>query len=398
MTPRRLLYTLLLAVAAPAAAQERLAVREEPGTPVVAVEVLVAAGPADEEPSKAGVAYLAARTITTPILARLDSLGAHLAVTAHKDAIGFTLIAAPDAWEEASRTLLVSLFRDPPEARWVLEERRAILAELEARASNPADAAVREADAALFGDGHPWARSTVGYPSTLEKLGVADVDAFLRANLTSTRAVVAVVGPVDGGRARSHLLGFLDPTTPLPRTSVPPLDPERRPVRRDYNSITTWVSVAYPFPPGADLEALRLLAQLAMDELSFSPSRRSVFNVRSQVVPRRNGGEIRFQLVSPPGEAEDWAERIREVVSGVAGRALLEETLAARLRRYRGERLHSLAAPEDRAGEIARHLLVDGGEARLAPDDIDLSRLRAATRALAAPVVVLLGPFLDTTG
>jgi hypothetical protein len=33
----------------------------------------------------------------------LDSLGAHLALQVQKDALSFTLIAAPDVWEEATR-------------------------------------------------------------------------------------------------------------------------------------------------------------------------------------------------------------------------------------------------------------------------------------------------------
>src|SRR5690606_38012405 len=125
---------------------------------------------------------------------------------ARKDALTFTLIASPDVWEEASRTLLVALFRDPPEREWMLRQQDAIAAELEGREANPADAAVRAADAAAFGDDHPWGRSTVGSPASVRALEVEDVDDFLRAYVTSNRAVVAVVGPVDESEAREHLL------------------------------------------------------------------------------------------------------------------------------------------------------------------------------------------------
>src|SRR5207237_7234116 len=53
---RFLLLVGLLLGAAPLAAQQRMVIRPEPGTPVVAVEVLIAAGPADEPEGKAGLA------------------------------------------------------------------------------------------------------------------------------------------------------------------------------------------------------------------------------------------------------------------------------------------------------------------------------------------------------
>ncbi len=193
----------LLLSASPAAAQERIVVVAEPGTPVVATEVLVVAGPANEPEGKAGVAYLAARAVTAPILPVLDSLGARLSVRPQKDAVSFTLAAAPDVWEEATRTLLVSLFRDPPQSSTVLRERDAIRAELLGRQSNPADAANQEADAALYGADHPWGRPTVGTPESVSELTVQDVDGFLRASFTSDRVVVAVVGPVDPRRCAS---------------------------------------------------------------------------------------------------------------------------------------------------------------------------------------------------
>ena len=386
-----------LLVASRAPAQERLVVRPEPGTPVVSTEVLIAAGPADEPEGKPGLANLSARTVVAPILARLDSLGARLDIAARKDALTFTVTASPDVWESATRMLLVALFRDPPEQRWMIAQQRAITAELAGRESNPADAAVRSTDEAVFGEDHPWGRSTVGSLESVRALTMTDVDEFLRSYVTSRRAVVAVVGPVDGTTARAHFLGYLDPSTPLPPLDWTPPEPAESLVRADYNSITTWVSVSYPIPVSADVEALEFLARVTTDELSFSPSRRSVFDVSSTVIPRRAGGELRFQLVSPPGEAEEWAGRVRELVEEPSRQSLIPGVFENRLRRFRGERLHALASPEARARELARQLLV-GGRTRPLGQDLDgltLARVQAAIRSLGAPTVVLLGPILD---
>ena len=85
MRIRHLLALLAAALLArPAAAQERVLVRPEPGTPVVATEVLIAVGPADEAEGKEGITYLTARSVTAPILPVLDSLAAHLEVEQQK--------------------------------------------------------------------------------------------------------------------------------------------------------------------------------------------------------------------------------------------------------------------------------------------------------------------------
>jgi predicted Zn-dependent peptidase len=388
---------LLLCAVSVAGAQGRLEVRPEPGTPVVAMEILVAAGPANESAGKAGLAYLAARTVTAPVVPALDSLGAHLEVAAAKDALSFTLIAAPDAWEEASRILLVALFRDAPDAGAMIRQQAEIAAELAARETNPADAALRATDAAVFGANHPWGRSTVGTPQSVRQLGVTDVDEFLRGHVTSQRAVIAVVGPVDRAATQRHLRTFFDPATSLPAQDWSAPSPARGVVRREYNSITTWVQVSYPFAADADVEALEFLARLTLDELAFSPLRRSVFNARSEVIPRRAGGELRFQVVAPPAEAPAWPQRIRALVEEESVEPMVPELFQLRLRRYRGERLSSLATPEARARELARQLLVSG-ETRAPGEDVEalsVTRLRAAARALGNPTVVLLGPAMN---
>jgi predicted Zn-dependent peptidase len=76
---------------------------------------------------------------------------------------------------------------------------------------------------------------------------------------------------------------------------------------------------------------------------------------------------------------------------------MLEDRFEARLRRYRGERLYSLASPEDRARELARELLVRGETEGLAAalESMTVERVRAAVARLSAPIVLFLGPFQD---
>ncbi|MFL5538497.1 MAG: hypothetical protein ACJ8J0_05865 [Longimicrobiaceae bacterium] len=383
---------LLASAAGRAAAQERVYVRPEAGTPVVAVQVLVSVGPVDEPAAQAGISYLAARAVVEPTRATLDSLGAHLDVDQQRDAIAFTLTAAPDAWAAASRALLAALFRDPVDSAATVRQRSAIVRELQGREASPADALDRERARAVYGADHPWARPPVGTSATVGRVRVAQVDAFLRRNFTPERSVVAVVGPVDEQEALDVLRPHM-PEGELVVDSVPATAPAAEPVSADYNSITTWVSATWRFGADSDVESLRMLAKLALDRVSFGPSRRSVYNSRAEVVQYAGGGELRLTVVVPPREARQWAEQLRAAVGGYADEALAPTLFAERLRRYRGLRLLELDLPEARAGAMARAALLGDRGATLA-DFTRLSpeRLQAAAKSLDAPVIVFLGP------
>jgi predicted Zn-dependent peptidase len=396
MSRTRLLGALaaLALAAAPAAAQERVLVRVEPGTPVVAAEVLIAVGPADEEEGKEGITYLTARAVTAPILSVLDSLAAELDVEQHKDAVSFTITAAPDNWQEAMRTLLVALFRDPVDSVATVRQRTATVAELTARELSPADALAREVDAAVFGEEHPWGRPAVGTARTVGRIAVREVDAFLRSGFTADRALVAIVGPVDRNAGRA-VEAFLDPG-PLRTTEIAAPAPTEEPVRQQYEAITAWVAAVYPFSEDADEEAVRMLARLALERVSFGPLRPQVYDSRVDVVRHAGGGELRLQLVVPPREAEEWAARLSEAVGEFAGAPLEAPVFAERLRRYRGERLLELETPEARARALARAALIGTSTARLTDlDGLTAARLHAAARALSDPVIVFLGPFVE---
>jgi predicted Zn-dependent peptidase len=322
----------------------------------------------------------------------LDSLGAHLDVDPEKDGVAFTVTAAPDAWAEATRVLLVALFRDPVDSVATVRQRSAIVRELQGREASPADALERERAKAVFGAGHPWGRPPVGTAATVGRIRVAQVDAFLRGQFTPERTVVAVVGPVTEDEAREVLAPHMPPGE-LRGDSVPPPSPADSTVHADYNSITTWVSATWRFAPDADVEALRMLSHLALDRVSFGPSRRSVYNSSAEVVRYAGGGEVRLTVVVPPREAEQWAGQLRQAIGDYAGQALSPAVFADRLRRYRGERLLELDLPEARAAQMARSaLLGDPGATLVDFTRLTPQRLQDAAKALEPPILVFLGP------
>ncbi|CAN5769637.1 hypothetical protein BH23GEM5_BH23GEM5_01830 [soil metagenome] len=375
------------------AAQQRFAVRPEPGTPLVAVELLVATGASEETASQAGVAYVAARAAVRPIRAELESLGARVMVTAEKDAVSFSLLAAPDVWEAATRLLLTALYRDEPNTAAMVAERDAVRAELLPKEGNPANTLTREVDAAVFGPRHPWARPAVGYARTVEKLSAANVDAFMRGNLLAERSWLAVAGPVDPALVATLVRPFL-PDAPWQPMTAPETTPARSAIRRNYNYITSWVAASYGFGPEADLPALVLLADLVADQLGYGPTRRAVYDARGEVMQVGDGGEVRFHVVVPPNQGRVWQTRVQDVVASFADQPLSDAAFQEHLRRYRGIHLLRLSSPEARARETARALFRSGGRERtpLALEPVTAERLRAAAQALEPPVLVFLGP------
>jgi zinc protease len=400
-SPRLAALALPLALAlahagAAAAQQDRILVRAEPGTPVVAEEILLATGPADEPDLQHGIAYLTARAVTASLRPVLDSLGAHLEVQARKDAVAFSLTSAPEVWQDATHALLVAIFRDPADSAATTAQRDSVRAELQSREQSPADALERETDAAVFGADHPWGRPSVGTASAVAELAPADVDVFLRKNFTPDRVTVALVGDVDAAAAHAFLTSQID-AAPLAATEVPAPQPATEPVRKEYNSITAFVSATYPFPPGADVEALRMLASLAVQRISFGPSRRSVYNARAEIVRHAGGGELRFEVVVPPGESDRWVELLKGSVAAFADAPLPAAVFADRLRRWRGERLLELDTPEARARELAHELMLTGikSTALTGADALTAVRLYEAAHSLPAPVLVYLGPTVN---
>jgi predicted Zn-dependent peptidase len=385
-------FTLLLVFTTSVRAQDRLAILTEAGTPMVAVEVLMAVGPLDEDPDHAGITYLAARSIIEPIRPVMDEIGAVLFAHSDKDAVGFTVLAAPDAWVEASRALLVALFRDPVDSLAVERERRAIRAELEGRVANPADVLAREVDRAFWGEEHPWGRPAVGTIDSTQRIRLRHVDDFLRENFVPARAYAVVVGPVDETEARDHLTRYLGTEAAF----RPPFRhglPMGLRLRREYNSITTWVSASYRFGGSVDLEALRMLTHLATGAVSFGPRRPTIYNARGDLFARPREGEIRFQIVVPPGVADEWAVRLQEEVARFTDDLLPAAEFAQALRSFRGSRTLELRSPEARAREAARQLFLTGSPSLLEDfDRLTPERLRNAARSLDSPIVLLLGP------
>lgn len=283
MKTLRVLAILLLAAAAPAAADDarvtrttlpnglRVLVRENPAAGVVAVSLLVRAGSRFETPETAGVTHFLQRVLVRGTLHRSDI---DLATAAEE--LGGTVDASGDVeyaeirgtalarhWEAllalvAEVALQPSL---PPDA--IQTERRLILSQLQTRAETPFPLALDTLLADLFA-GHPYALPAMGLRASVEKLSREALLAHYRTIYQPGRMVLAVSGQVTPARVVSvatKLFGGMTNVPGAPVGPAPAITPAggRRVVTHPAQQAQILVGFTGPSVADADYAAAKVL-------------------------------------------------------------------------------------------------------------------------------------------
>ena len=291
--------------------------------------------------------------------------------------------------------LLVALFRDPVDSATVARERaRSRRSWWAARRTRPTPSRGRWTP--RFGAGHPWGRATVGPGQTVARL----------ARPTWTPSCARTSPPSARwwrwwGRWTRRRRGRTWPTS------------RRRPAGCGWRP-------AGPPGPRACLERLQHHHHLGLRELPVAAGRRrggaaaprpaGGRRARFLAHPalrlqrargggiRPDGGELRFQLVTPPDEAAEWAAACRRWSPAPRGAtpwptpsppacAATAASACASWSRPRSARARSPATSWSTAGTACSSTLAS----------LSLERVAATARTLGRPAVVFLGPILDAT-
>lgn len=388
------LAMVVLLAGAGAARAQRAAVLPEPGAPIVALAVDLNAGGIWDPAPRAGVSRLAAEAIVGTLRPTLVPLGAIARVGCDRFGLRMTLIAPASSWRAAAGVFLDALLHPTVDAAALDTARAAILQSLHFQEGNPASEIRGTAHEALFGPDHRWARGMCGSPVTLEPATLEDVQTAATSRFRPERAAAALAGPVDPGEARALLqthLGDTELPILLPRPDPPPSAGRRE---LGTPTISSWISVAYPLDTEVDDEAVRMLAHRVLEDLRPAPERPDVVDADADVERFGGGGALVFYLATEPAGARAWIGRVQERVAAAAEEPMDSTQFALLLRRYRGARLLSLEAPEERAADAADRLFFDGTfippERRI--EALTPERVRAAAAALGRPAVGYLGP------
>jgi predicted Zn-dependent peptidase len=182
-----------------------------------------------------------------------------------------------DLEEERLRNLIVS-----PE---VLEtERQVVLEERRQRTDDDPQGRLIEAMLGLTFLAHPYRTPTIGWPSDVEQVGVAECLAFFRSYYVPNNIVITIAGAFDAEEALARIARGLGE---LPRAPDPPRNPTREPTQRGERRAVVHVPVRGPLVGAAwhapaaghpDGDALDVLAEVLAEGRTSRLQRRVVYD------------------------------------------------------------------------------------------------------------------------
>lgn len=345
----------------------------------------------------------------------LRTLGAEASVVVDVDRVLLALSAPVDGLAGALAVVTGRLAAPRLEARDVALEQARLGALLDLAGADPAVAADAAANAALYGDAHPYGREPRG--DVLAGLRLDDVQDVVTRTCRGG-ATVVVVGDAPAESLADVVVasglgaGAAD-APPLPAVPAPP---PARAARRDVvlpGAVRDQLRVLCPAPPpgAADLPAVEALTTTvggATTSLLFARLREQLgltYRVRAQLVHAAAASAVVLSASSAPGRGTavlaETAATLDTVVATPPRAEDLERVVASAIGRHRiatstpaglaDALLAAAPAGDDPAAVVAAH---DDALRRLAPADV----VAAAARHLAADRRVLVRVTGDAAG
>ena len=394
---------------APVAVQSRYAaavLERESAARILTIGILFPAGSSEDPRGREGTAALLAGVLRRQGAAALARHGAAVTAELSENDLHLTLMAPPATWREAFVALETLLYESPLSGEALEAARAEVAGILAFEAGAPGRAFDLERARLLRGADAPGARPALGTPASTGSLTLADLDAFRAAHLRPEEATLAAHGPVEPSDLAS-LVGTDVEEVPGPardgegagtRTAggAPPAGWERgERVLVDRDLTSSWVSAAFPFPPGTPDLHLRFLAQLAREELTPVPPEPGLFHADASTAAVDGVPVLVLTASVDPGITLAWEERLAGLVAAMATDLPDGSFFELARRRFRTRTLLGLTVPEARVEWLARRRAAGLPPRPDAVGEIrDLDRNAVLrTAALAGPArVIVFGP------
>ena len=254
----------------------RLYIREDHALPVVTMGLHAAGGVCHQGLGQEGLAHLCQHVqvkgadgeSAAVLHSRIESRGASLSPFTARDHNGIYLTGLTRHLTELIG-ILGRLACSPDFPGEELErERRLALADLQAMADDPFQAAAREMHAAFYPE-HPYGSPVLGEEQSLAALTGDDLRVFHRHSWVSRNVHVVVSGDVDADRIANLLEEALADLAPAPAPVLPdlsvvpgPAGEARRRITRDVRQSVVLCVWHGPLTPNDDRASLALLQQL----------------------------------------------------------------------------------------------------------------------------------------
>jgi zinc protease len=373
-------------------------------SPVVAAQLWVSAGAADEPPGAAGVAHVVERALLEG--AREPELGGARVVgwTGPDVTVFETAVAAPFAL--AAVDALGALAAPTPLEAPAFARARAAAVEERRASSGDAAAGVRRALLAAAFGAHGYAHTALGEEAALGGLSLEQAAAFRRAAFTAPNLTLVVTGDFELGAARARVTSAFGalPEAEGALAARPPLPALAGPVAAVAagEGATARVALGYRFSSDAvGVEVAELAAAaLASGDEGLLPravvrNRQLAASVSTSVFVGRDACVLVVDAPSTTGNPDELARALVGAVQGLARDPLDRpalEAARARVEAAYARRGDTAAGRARRLGFFASVVgdvsLVDRDGARLGR--VGASDLRTASARLFAPAALSL--------
>jgi zinc protease len=371
---------------------------ERHALPMVALQIVVPAGGADDPAGKSGLAALTAEMMeqgagrygALEISRLFDQLGAVASVDAGTDASTASLTVLKPNLKRALELLGDVVARPRFEAAEWTRAQALWLDQLRQRPFEPGDVASLVGRAVHFGAGHPYSHPVDGHVDSIGKLTLADAKAYHKAHWRPDQATLVVVGDVTVDELKTLFVpafsNWVAPKTPPAArvTAAPPKGPWPRTVLVDRpDAPQTMFLLVAPGPVAADPGLVTL--ELANIPLGGSFTSRLNTNLRED----KGYTYGAKSALSQDRLAGRWSIRTA-VESGVTGPALNEILKEIKQLVEGGLKPEELkkARASDRGDLVSGYESLEPIAGRLAdiaglglPADWDAQRARAADTA-----------------
>lgn len=187
-------------------------VKPEPGTGIVAMEVFVKVGAAEERESNAGIGNLVARTLLAStrnkraetVATVVDEVGGNFQSGWHPDYTEIRAITTTSGFDDAVSLLGDILINANFEQRWVEKARQDILADISSQGDDIFETTYEQIQRKLYRD-NPYHRPSLGYARVLKSITPEDLMQFYARYYVPNNIVISIVGDVTVERVAERM-------------------------------------------------------------------------------------------------------------------------------------------------------------------------------------------------
>ncbi len=251
----------------------RAAIQEDHFAPVVAIQIWVKAGSADETPDVAGAAHVhehmlfkgTRRRPVGAIASEIESSGGSINAFTTADHTVYHIVLASRHFSDGLDILTDAIQNSTFDPRELDKELQVVMEEWKRGEDSPTTRAATELFEVAYTQ-HPYGRPIIGYRATIEALNRERVVHFYQRWYHPNNMTVVIVGDIDREKARQEVQRLFGrtPSVQLPVRPRPP-EPAQTELRLsivDMNVEEFYLYMGFPLPPAehADIFALDLLS------------------------------------------------------------------------------------------------------------------------------------------